>query len=90
VDLTHRLPILDESLDITEFLGQFHPKLYPSHLQDTINALLRQLHDIRFFALTYARAPQRAQDMEDAVKKRLADPTISETYRKALEYKLAM
>ncbi len=84
----HTQPTLTESLDITVFLGQVFPSLYPTHLDGEIKSLLKELHEITYFSLTYSKSPQRASDMENSVKALLSDTSISEHYRKALEFKL--
>lgn len=81
-------PAITESLEITQFLGQFCPELYPKHLSDSITSLMDELHQITYFSLTYTKSPQRASHMENGVKKLLSDPDISDRYRKALEFKL--
>ncbi|KIX09698.1 uncharacterized protein Z518_00779 [Rhinocladiella mackenziei CBS 650.93] len=72
---------------MTQYLHEYYPSLYPSHLAVQINKLLAQLHEINYFSLTYTRRPDRASDMLNAVEKRLADPGISKKYRTALEHK---
>ncbi|KAJ9608654.1 hypothetical protein H2200_006425 [Cladophialophora chaetospira] len=79
---------LTESLEITYFLAEQYPSLFPNRQIDQIKTLLAELHDINYFSLTYTHKPQRAADMENAVHQVLADPKISNHYRSALEYKL--
>ena len=81
-------PPITESLDISRYFSTFYPTLIPSHLSSEIDSLLRSLHSINYFSLTYTHKPQRASDMEGGVLKLLERDDISERYQKALEFKL--
>ena len=80
---------LIESLDITQFLGEWCPNLFAAN-RAMIFELLYELHRINFFSLTYTHKPQRASDMESAVLTVLSDRKISHRYREALNHKLEL
>lgn len=82
-------PIAD-SLDITHFIASNYPGLLPPSHKNEIIELLRELHSINYFSLSFGSKPAAAKGQELAVEKKIADPNISEKYRRALEFKLKM
>lgn len=90
-DLTHlsKLPKpISDSLDITHFIASNYPSLLPENHKNEIIEFLKELHNINYFSLSFGSKPAAAKAQITAVEKRLADTSISEQYRKALEYKL--
>jgi hypothetical protein len=79
---------ITDSLDITYHLRQCCPDLWPLDRTDEIEALLREVHAIGYWSLTYSYKPQRASEIESAALRRLKDPYISTRHRDALKYKL--
>ncbi|KAK0112330.1 hypothetical protein ONS96_001578 [Cadophora gregata f. sp. sojae] len=89
--LTHlsKLPnTISDSLDITYFIADNYLSLLPSDHKNEIIELLKELHAINYFSLSFGNRPASAKAQEAAVEKKIADPGISEKYRKALEFKL--
>ena len=98
--LTEQVPVLDhpsklpkpmpDSLDITYYITTQYPNLIPENIKDDIVELLNELHSINFFSLSFGSNPAAATPQKTSVEAKLAQPGISEKYRKALEYKLMM
>ncbi|PVH69738.1 hypothetical protein DL98DRAFT_578190 [Cadophora sp. DSE1049] len=89
--LTHpsKLPKpISDSLDITHFITSNYPSLLPENRMDEIIKLLKELHAINYFSLSFGNKPAAAKAQEVAVDKKIAEPSISERYRKALVFKL--
>ncbi|KAH8800205.1 hypothetical protein F5884DRAFT_546689 [Xylogone sp. PMI_703] len=82
-------PIRD-SLDITFYACERFPSLRPPEHVTLINRLLRDLHAINFFSLSFNTRPSLATTFKNGVLERLARPDISSRYRAALEYKLTV
>lgn len=82
-------PIVD-SLVITHWLAQRYPDLIPAEHEAEVHQLLTDLHALNYFSLSFPERPQIARQFEANVQRRLDDPTISDRYRKALEFKLGM
>ncbi|OAP60326.1 hypothetical protein AYL99_05328 [Fonsecaea erecta] len=82
-------PIAD-SMDITRFLAQRYPTLIPAAHAEEIHARLDALHALNYFSLSFPGRDHVAQGFKAAVQKRLDDPTISPTYRDALNYKMSI
>jgi glutathione S-transferase len=91
--LTHPIilpkPIAD-SLDITYYITTQYPNLLPENHKDQIIELLKQLHNINYFSLSFGSKPAAANAQKLAVEEKLAQSAISEKYRRALEYKMMM
>jgi len=79
-----------ESLDITYYIAEHYLSLLLEEKKDQIIELLRELHDINYFSLSFGNKPAAANAQKAAVEEKLARPGISEQYRKALEYKLTV
>ncbi|KAH6706352.1 hypothetical protein BKA61DRAFT_558853 [Leptodontidium sp. MPI-SDFR-AT-0119] len=89
--LTHlsKLPKpLPDSLDITHYIASHCPSLLPEDYKEQIVELLKELHDINYFSLSFGNKPTAAKAQEALVEKKLAETDISEEYRKTLEFKL--
>jgi hypothetical protein len=78
---------LPDSLEITKYMGGFYPSLFPDSHAEKIVDLLRELHGINFFSLTFTGSPEAVEGHKAALQKQLEDD-ISERYRKAIEYKI--
>jgi glutathione S-transferase len=78
------------SLQITFHLADRYPGLIPANRKEEIGRLLRDLHALNYFSLTFAGKPNIAAGNKAAVVKRMEDPAISQRYRDALAYKLTM
>jgi hypothetical protein len=81
-------PIAD-SLEITFYLSKFYPPLLPASHEEQMATLLKDLHGLNYFSLSFPGRPNVAQSFKEAVEKRLAG-NISETYREALKFKIDM
>lgn len=79
---------IPDSLDITFWLCERYPSLRPREYAGEIDRLLRELHAINFFSLTFRNKAARAKAMEGGIIDRINEPGISARYKKALEYKL--
>ena len=73
---------------ISQYICERYPQLLPSAHRDTIMELLDQLHAISFGTLSFRPEDRRSEGLIEAVKQILAQPHISDEYRKALEVKL--
>lgn len=82
-------PITD-SLDITLWACERYPTLRPEAHRQDIDRLLRDLHAINFFSLSFNKRPGLARQFTDGVEQRLARHDISTEYRRALERKLQL
>ncbi|KAK5033476.1 hypothetical protein LTS07_003780 [Exophiala sideris] len=82
-------PIAD-SLEITYWLAEKYPQLIPAEHKDEIRQYLKDLHALNYFSLSFPGRAEVAQGFENGVNRRLADPNISDQYRKALEFKLSV
>ncbi|KEF62036.1 uncharacterized protein A1O9_00008 [Exophiala aquamarina CBS 119918] len=82
-------PITD-SLKITNWLATKYPDLMPTEHEAEIRQKLNDLHALNYFSLSFPGRPQIAQQLEANVQRRLQDSSISDRYRKALEFKLGV
>ncbi|KAE9379703.1 hypothetical protein N431DRAFT_398147 [Stipitochalara longipes BDJ] len=81
---------IPDSLDITYYIAKQYPSLIPEDKKDQIIELLQELHNINYFSLSFGSRPAAVNAQTAAVNERLAQPGISEKYRKALEYKMTV
>ncbi|KAJ9497466.1 hypothetical protein H2202_006890 [Exophiala xenobiotica] len=76
------------------FLTNINPKgqadLLPQQHEGNIRELLKAVHALNYFALSFPDRPQVAASFVKNIQDRLARDDISEEYRKALEYKLSV
>ncbi|KAH8658333.1 hypothetical protein BX600DRAFT_468996 [Xylariales sp. PMI_506] len=79
---------IPDSLAITKFIAQTYPTLIPPSHTDEITGLLRDLHAINFFSLTFTGKPQGVSKSKDILQKKLEDGSISDRYRKAIAVKI--
>ncbi|KAJ5157225.1 uncharacterized protein N7482_008325 [Penicillium canariense] len=90
-----QVPVLDDrkgnpvpdSLEITHYIANVYPNVIPKSHRDEITALLKELHGLNFFSLSFTGRTGVAAGLAATVEKLLEDPTISGRYRKALEFK---
>jgi glutathione S-transferase len=82
-------PIAD-SLEITHFLAERYPSLIPSSHKDQVTALLKDLHALNYFSLSFPGREHVAEEFKQSVFKRLAHDDISPRYRDALTFKLGV
>ena len=82
-------PITD-SLDITHFLADRYPSLIPTSHKKQITDLLRDLHAINYFSLSFSDRGHVAEGFKEKVFKRLAAADVSPRYRDALTFKLGV
>jgi glutathione S-transferase len=76
-------------MDITRYLANYYPSLIPTPHQDEINARLDALHALNYFSLSFTGRAHVTEGFKAAVEQRLARD-ITQRYREALQYKLAM
>jgi hypothetical protein len=71
------------------FIAKRYPNLLPESHQDDITVLLKELHGLNYFSLSFAEfgGAHVAAGLAGAVEKILQDPNISDRYRSALEFK---
>lgn len=79
-----------DSLVITNWLAEKYPDLIPNEHEAQIRQFLIDLHALNYFSLSFPGRPQIAQQFEANVQRRLDDSSISDRYRKALEFKLGV
>ena len=86
---------LSDSLEISYHLEQYIPQQFPKEHRAEIDALLKELHLISYYSLTYGEKdsskPGFAKDATDRVeyiKELIQSPDTTPTHRKLLEYKL--
>ena len=75
---------IPESVYITFYIAERYPNLIPN---DRVPALLKELHTVNFFSLSFTKRPRTAKPV---VLQLLARQDISDRYRKALEYKVTV
>ncbi|CEJ54245.1 hypothetical protein PMG11_00565 [Penicillium brasilianum] len=73
-----KIPVLDR-----------YPNLIPESHGEIITSLLKKLHEVNYFSLSYTDfgGARVAAGLAEAVENLLQDPNISDRYRKALEFK---
>jgi glutathione S-transferase len=76
---------IPDSLKITLFMAQFYPSMIPNK---EVEALLRELHAINYYSLTFTGKPETVEGIDEALEKRL-DGDIDDRYRDAINFKLA-
>jgi hypothetical protein len=81
---------LPDSLAITIYTAGRHRSLLPAANKDQILRLLRELHGINYFSLTFGKKPAAALGMKSAIEKVMAQPDLSDRYQDALRFKLQM
>jgi glutathione S-transferase len=75
---------------ISEYITARYPALSPPKHATKISEMVHKMHELNFFTLSFRGSPELAPGFTKAALKRLEDKTISDRYRKALEYKLMM
>lgn len=81
---------LNQTSTISTYISERHPSLLPNEHAAEIIRLVNKMHELNFFTLSFRGSPKLASGFADAAVKRLEDKSISDDYRKALEYKLMM
>lgn len=81
---------IPDSLKMTFYMASKYPELMPVAHEKQIRQLLIDLHALNYFSLSFPGRMDVIQGIVDSIKTRLEDPTISNRYRKALEFKLSM
>ena len=82
---------ITETLDITYLVCRSYPKLMPPEHSDIIKVLLFELKSIEPFSLCFPPPENRAEGSPNPyIEELLARPDISDTWRKALQYKLEL
>ena len=81
---------MTQTSEISAFITERHPSLQPEKHAAEIRKLVKEMHELNFFTLSFRGSPKLATGFADAVLKRLDDKTISDKYRQALEYKIMM
>ncbi|KAF9885394.1 hypothetical protein FE257_013012 [Aspergillus nanangensis] len=82
-------PIAD-SLEITFFLAEHYPSLIPDSHREQIVSLLKDLHSLNYFSLSFTGRAGVADMFKKSVLDRLNTPGISRRYRDALTFKLGV
>ena len=81
---------LNQASKISTYIAERHASLLPKEHAAEIIRLINKMHELNFFTLSFRGSPKLASGFADAALKRLDDASISDKYRKALEYKLMM
>ncbi len=81
---------MSQTTAISEYIAARYPALLPVEHAAKIHEIVHKMHELNFFTLSFKGSPKLASGFADAALKRLENKTISERYRKALEYKLMM
>lgn len=81
---------IPDSLKMTFHMASTYPELIPAAHEKQIRQLLIDLHALNYFSLSFPGRQSIMQGIVDTIKSRIDDPTISNRYRKALEFKLSM
>ena len=81
---------LSQTAAISAYIAERYPSLLPGEHALEIKKLTDEMHELNFFSLSFRGSPELAKGFADAALRRLDDGSISEEYRKALEYKLMM
>jgi hypothetical protein len=80
---------LTESLDMALFFAERYPALQgPQSHRKRTEELLRELHTLDYYSLSFSRTPLMGKYIMNTVRERLAMPEISQAYRDALNFKL--
>ena len=91
--LTHATELpspMADSLKITYWLSSRYPDLIPNERDPLIRRYLTELHALNYFSLSFPGRDHVAKGFETAVLRHLNEPSISDQYRRALEYKLGV
>ena len=78
---------IPDSMEITKFLSKVYPDLIPSSKREEILDMLRRLHTINFFSLTFAGKPESQKKSKTLLQQEL-NSDITQRYREAIEVKL--
>jgi len=81
---------LAQTSAISIYIAERHPRLLPEDHAAEIKRLVKKMHELNFFTLSFRGSPKLASGFSDAALRRLEDKTISDEYRKALEYKVTI
>ena len=81
---------LPDSVEITHFISKRYPSLTPPLQQESIQILLKDLHELSIFALSFLERPFVAEGTLRGIDDLLSRDDISDRYRKALKYKHAV
>lgn len=82
---------MPESEAITDLFMSLYPQLKgPARYQADIEKMIRDIHKINFYALSFDDKPKVTFGFQKNMKTRLQDPAISADYKAALERKLAL
>ena len=84
VDSDQTLP---DSMEITKYFAQSYPSLIPKTAEAEILRLLKELHSINFFSLTFTGSPQFVEGRKAELLKEL-DGDISDRYREVIKYRV--
>ena len=86
---------ISDSLDIAYHLERYIPGQFPKEHRTEIDPLLKELHQISYYSLTYGEKDSSksgfakdATDRVEYINELIQKPDTSDEYRKLLEYKL--
>jgi hypothetical protein len=74
-------------MEITKYFAQFYPSLIPKTAEGEILRLLKELHSINFFSLTFTGSPEFVEGRKAALLKEL-EGDISEKYRETIKFRV--
>ena len=77
-----------DSEDIALWIAEQCPEMLPAQHAEEIKALHHEVHAINFGAITFHDYPERGDLIKDGVAENMAKPGISDSYKKALKYKV--
>lgn len=81
---------MSQTAAISEYIVARYPELLPAEYSGKIKEMIRKMHEINFFSLSFKGNPKLASSFADAALTRLEDKVIGREYREALENKLQM
>lgn len=86
-DDAQQSPIPD-SVDISYVFASRHPSLLPEGKEGEIERLMRALHGINFFSLTFAGKPEMQQRNLSMLEAKMGEEGTGEKYREAIRRKI--
>ncbi|EXJ70577.1 uncharacterized protein A1O5_06647 [Cladophialophora psammophila CBS 110553] len=81
---------MSESIAISDFICDRYPTLRPPEHAGTIDELIKQLHDISFYSLTYQTRPEHPEAMRLKLQELMNQPDVSPRYKDALQNKIKL
>lgn len=81
-------PPIPDSVDISYVFASRYPSLLPEGKEGEVGRLVRALHGINFFSLTFAGKPEMQQGNLAVLEARMGEEGTGERYREAIRGKI--